>query len=50
MIEGVRFVAATLWTDFAVTGNPVLAQVIAHQMMNDYRCIRAAHFPAAAPC
>jgi predicted phosphodiesterase len=49
VLEGVRFLAATLWTDFAVTGNPVLAQVNARQLMNDYRRIRAAHYRRLRP-
>jgi predicted phosphodiesterase len=49
VIQGVRFLAATLWTDFAVTGNPVLAQANAQLLMNDYRRIRAAHYRRLRP-
>jgi predicted phosphodiesterase len=40
-LGGVRFVAATLWTDFLLTRNPALAQREAHARMTDYRQIRA---------
>jgi predicted MPP superfamily phosphohydrolase len=49
ILDGVRFLAATLWTDFAITGNPVLAQVEARQSMTDYRRIRAAAYRRLRP-
>ncbi|MET3973021.1 metallophosphoesterase [Bradyrhizobium sp. S3.9.1] len=39
-IGGVVFVGATLWTDFALFGNPDLAMRRAADLMNDYRRIR----------
>lgn len=41
IIEGTRFVGATLWTDFAVHGDHVQSMIIAENAMNDYRKIRA---------
>jgi len=49
VIGGVRFLAATLWTDFRATGNAVLAAMEARQRMNDYRRIRAASFRRLRP-
>ncbi len=34
------FLGATLWTDFALNGNPPLAEVLAHKVMSDYRRIQ----------
>jgi len=39
-IDGVLFVGATLWTDFALLGNPHHAMQIAGSGMNDYYRIR----------
>jgi len=39
VIAGVRFIGATLWTDFALFGSPVLAKYRAVEVMNDYRLI-----------
>jgi Icc-related predicted phosphoesterase len=39
-IGGVVFLGATLWTDFALNGNPVVSEVVAQTGMNDYRRIR----------
>jgi Icc-related predicted phosphoesterase len=39
VIGGVRFVGTTLWTDFALLGEPMLAMRIAEQTMSDYRRI-----------
>jgi hypothetical protein len=36
----VVFLGATLWTDFALNGNPVVSEVVAQTGMNDYRRIR----------
>jgi predicted phosphodiesterase len=35
-----RFLCCTLWTDFALHGNPVWAMMDAEQLLNDYRYIR----------
>ena len=40
LIEGVRFVAGTLWTDFKLFGDPEAAMRAAGAQMNDYRLIR----------
>ncbi len=40
VIDGVRFLGATCWTDLKATGNPVLAAWDAQQRMTDYRKIR----------
>lgn len=39
-IGGVLFLGATLWTDFALNGDPVMSEVVAQTSMNDYRRIR----------
>src|SRR5262245_10095299 len=37
VIDGVRFLGTTLWTDFSATGNLVLAALEARQRMTDYQ-------------
>lgn len=49
VLDGVRFLAATLWTDFAITGNAVMAQLIAQEAMTDYTRIRAAAYRRLRP-
>lgn len=44
-IQGIRFVGATLWTDFRLGGNPLLAMSHARERMNDYRQIAAQRNP-----
>jgi len=39
-IGDVVFLGATLWTDFALNGDPVLSEAVANMRMNDYRRIR----------
>src|SRR5262249_20670418 len=39
MIGGARFIGTTLWTDFALLGEPALGMVLAEQMMNDYAMV-----------
>lgn len=39
--EGVRFLGATAWTDFSITGNAPIAAFEALSRMNDYKLIRA---------
>jgi predicted phosphodiesterase len=41
VIDGVRFLGATLWTDFNLFGNPEAALAVAKDEMNDYRRIFA---------
>jgi Icc-related predicted phosphoesterase len=40
VINGVRFLAGTLWTDFELFGRPDVAMLVAAEQMNDYRLIR----------
>ena len=49
MIEGVRFLGATLWTDFSATGNAALAAAAAGEGMNDYRRIRTRGYRRLRP-
>lgn len=49
VLGGVRILAATLWTDFAITGNAVMAQLAAQQAMSDYTRIRAAAYRRLRP-
>jgi predicted phosphodiesterase len=39
-IDGVRFIASTLWTDFNLLGNPPVAMNACLMEMNDYKRIR----------
>lgn len=39
-IDGVAFLGATLWTDFALNGNPEMAALHAQMHMTDFRRIR----------
>jgi len=36
-VEGIKFIGATLWTDYALLGNQPLSMMIAEQSMNDFR-------------
>jgi predicted phosphodiesterase len=40
LIEDVRFLCGTLWTDFRLYGNPVMAAEVARQGMADYKYSR----------
>jgi len=42
VIGGTRFLCGTMWTDFALYGDPASAMRTAEGDMNDYRCIRLA--------
>lgn len=48
-IQGVRFIGATLWTDYRLTGNQPLAQWDAQQRMSDFKYIRDAKFSRVKP-
>lgn len=48
-IDGVRFVGATLWTDYKLTGNRQIAMIDAKDRMNDYRKIRDVHYRRVNP-
>ncbi|TIO79318.1 MAG: phosphatase [Mesorhizobium sp.] len=39
VIGGVRFIGATLWTDYRIEGHPELAMLHVRELMNDYRKI-----------
>ena len=45
LIGGVRFLGATLWTDFDLYGDQTEAIKVAHAFMNDYRSIMYRVFP-----
>lgn len=49
VIEGVRFLGATMWTDFAATGNPPIASLSAQNSMNDFRQIRTENYRRIRP-
>ena len=51
VIDGVRFVGATLWTDFALFGHDLIEQAMAraHATMNDYRRIYVRHSDNTRP-
>jgi Icc-related predicted phosphoesterase len=40
VFDGVAFLGATLWTDFRLTGNPVIAGIAAAEGINDFKQIR----------
>lgn len=44
-IAGVRFVGATLWTDYRIMGHQQLAMMYAKERMNDYRLIAGQRNP-----
>ncbi|KPW92386.1 MULTISPECIES: metallophosphoesterase family protein [Pseudomonas syringae group] len=48
-IGGVRFLGATMWTDFAATGNAPLAALSAQNSMNDFRQIRTDNYRRIRP-
>lgn len=45
IIQGIRFLGATLWTDYRIEGSPGLAMHYARQRMNDYRKISTRRNP-----
>jgi len=49
VIAGVRFLGATMWTDFAATGNPPIASFSAQNAMNDFRQIRTENYRRIRP-
>ncbi|THG82327.1 serine/threonine protein phosphatase [Pseudomonas sp. A-1] len=49
VIGGVRFLGATMWTDFAATGNPPLAALKAQQALSDFRQIRTDNYRRIRP-
>jgi len=49
IIDGVRFLGATAWTDFAATGNTPVAAYIAQQSLNDFNYIRTDNYRKIHP-
>jgi predicted phosphodiesterase/phage tail protein X len=49
IINGVRFLGATCWTDYSSTGNAILAKYEAQRGLNDYRKIRMAGYRKVLP-
>lgn len=49
VLDGVRFVGGTLWTDYRLTGNEPLAQWDALQTMSDFKAIRNEKFSKIRP-
>lgn len=45
ILNGVRFLGATLWTDYRIEGSPELAMHYARERMNDYKQIAAQRNP-----
>ncbi|WP_342244746.1 metallophosphoesterase [Pseudomonas sp. OTU5201] len=48
-IDSVRFLGATMWTDFAATGNAPVASEYAQSVMNDFRQIRTDNYRRLRP-
>lgn len=44
-LNGFRFIGATLWTDFALHGDPRLPKATAKNQLNDYRRIKLSKVP-----
>lgn len=49
VIEGVRFLGTTAWTDYTATGNPMRAQRLAQAQMSDFRRIRTGEYRRVRP-
>ncbi|MBA6421153.1 metallophosphoesterase [Pseudomonas sp. 5Ae-yellow] len=49
IIQGVRFLGATMWTDFASTGCAPAASRNAQDLMNDFRKIRTGNYSRIKP-
>ena len=49
VINGVRFLGATCWTDYSSTGNAILAKYEAIRGLNDYQKIRTAGYRKVMP-
>jgi hypothetical protein len=45
VIDGVRFIGATLWTDYRIEGHPHVAMFHARERMNDYKKIARQRHP-----
>ncbi len=49
ILAGVRFLGATMWTDFAATGNPHISAFSAQNALADFRQIRAENYRRIRP-
>jgi Icc-related predicted phosphoesterase len=49
VIDGVRFVGGTLWTDYRLTGNRVLSMIDCQQTMVDHKKIRTGAYKKVSP-
>ena len=49
ILAGVWFLGASMWTDFAATGNPPMACMSARNVMNDFRQIRTESYRRIGP-
>ncbi|MCY1372155.1 hypothetical protein D9M69_593410 [compost metagenome] len=49
ILEQVRFLGATMWTDFSATGNAPVAAEHARSVMNDFRQIRTDNYRRIRP-
>lgn len=49
VIAGVRFLGATMWTDFSATRNPRIASFTAQNGLNDFKQIRTEDFRRIRP-
>lgn len=49
ILDGVRILGATLWTDYRLTGNQPLAQFDAMQIITDFKSIRTRSFQKIRP-
>ncbi len=49
VVAGIRFLCATLWTDYRLTGNEPLAQWDAQQVMSDFKKVRDEQFRKVRP-
>lgn len=49
VVNGVRFLAATLWTDYRLTGNQPLAEWDARQTLQDFKHVRDEHYSRLTP-
>src|SRR3990167_7732930 len=49
ILGGVRFLGATMWTDFSATGNTPMACLSAQNAMNDFRQIRTEGYRRIRP-
>jgi Icc-related predicted phosphoesterase len=44
VVSGVKFVCCTMWTDFALFGDPQIAMIVARRDMNDFKRVRTRQY------